>query len=71
MPRLGQEVTTPLGQATVVALNPIKETVSVQFHDQTIKVLPLDQVTREKKEQKQDQQQEKKEEREQEQKDEP
>ena len=74
MPRVGQEVTTPLGPATVVALNPIKETVSVQFHDQTIKVLPLDQVTREKKEQKQDQQQEKekeqKEEREQEQKDE-
>ena len=55
MPRVGHEVTTPLGKATVVALNPIKETVSVQFQDQTIKDLPLDQITREKKEQKQTQ----------------
>lgn len=67
MPRVGHEVTTPLGKATVVALNPIKETVSVQLGDQTIKDLPLDQITREKKEDKPERQQEEKE---QEQKDE-
>jgi len=58
MPRVGHEVTTPLGKATVVAISPIKETVSVQLHDQTIRDIPLDQITREKKEQKQAQQQE-------------
>ena len=58
MPRVGHEVITPLGQATVVAINPIKETVSVQLHDQTTKDIPLDQITREKKEQKQARQQE-------------
>jgi cell fate regulator YaaT (PSP1 superfamily) len=62
MPRVGHEVITPLGKATVVAISPIKETVSVQFHDQTIKDIPLDQITREKKEQKQYQQTEGKEE---------
>ncbi|MBN2186125.1 MAG: stage 0 sporulation family protein [Dehalococcoidia bacterium] len=44
MPRLGQEVSTPFGKAKVVSVSPIKETVSVELKDQTIRELPLDQL---------------------------
>ena len=44
MPRLGQEVSTPFGKAKVVSVSPIKENVSVELKDQTIRELPLDQL---------------------------
>jgi cell fate regulator YaaT (PSP1 superfamily) len=44
MPRLGQEVSTPFGKAKVVSLSPIKEKVSVELEDQTIRELPLGQL---------------------------
>jgi len=44
MPRPGQEVSTPFGKAKVVSISPIKEKVSVELEDQTIRELPLDQL---------------------------
>lgn len=44
MPRLGQEVSTPFGKAKVVSVSPIKEKVSVELEDQTIRELPLNQL---------------------------
>lgn len=45
MPRVNQEVSTPHGKAKVVALNLVKEKVSVRLQDQTIRELTLDQVS--------------------------
>ena len=44
MPRAGQEVSTPLGKAKVLSINPVKETVLVGLEDQNIKEMPLRQL---------------------------
>lgn len=44
MPRVGQGVATLFGKAKVVSVNPLKETVTVEFDDST-KELPLDQLS--------------------------
>ncbi len=44
MPRLGEEVATPFGQAKVVGLNLLKETVSVTTDGQAAKELPLSEI---------------------------
>jgi cell fate regulator YaaT (PSP1 superfamily) len=45
MPRKGQQVSTPSGGGRVVALNPLKETVSVQLESQATVEVPLSKVT--------------------------
>lgn len=45
MPKPGQSVTTPTGKATVVSVNPLKETVTVQLESEASLELPLSQVT--------------------------
>ena len=42
-PRVGQEISTPLGKAKVVNVNPLRETVTVEI-DGAARELPLDQV---------------------------
>ena len=44
LPRLGQRVITPQGEATVVGANPLKETVTVQVRDEAPAEVPLSQV---------------------------
>jgi cell fate regulator YaaT (PSP1 superfamily) len=43
MPQVGQAVSTPFGKAKVVSVNPLKETVTIEF-DNVVKELPLDQL---------------------------
>ncbi len=45
LPRTGQRVSTPMGEATVVGSNPLKETVSVELESQATVELPLDEVS--------------------------
>jgi len=45
MPKGGQRVSTPMGIATVVGSNPLKETVSVELESQAIVELPLSEIT--------------------------
>ena len=45
MPQLGQEVSTPFGKATVISANPLKETITVKFDNETTSELPLNQLT--------------------------
>ena len=45
MPRAGQRVSTPLGIASVVGSNPIKETVRVELESEVTVELPLSEVT--------------------------
>jgi cell fate regulator YaaT (PSP1 superfamily) len=45
-PKIGQEVSTPFGKAKVVSVSQLKEKVSVQLEDQTVRELPLNQVAR-------------------------
>ncbi len=45
MPRAGQRVSTPMGIASVVGSNPIKETVRVELESEMTVELPLSEVT--------------------------
>ena len=45
MPKKGQQVSTPMGIASVVGSNPLKETVSVELESQAIVELPLSEIT--------------------------
>jgi hypothetical protein len=45
MPPIGQQVSTTLGKATVVAVNPLKETVIVQLESQATVELALSDIT--------------------------
>ncbi len=45
LPREGQRVSTPMGVASVVGSNPLKETVLVKLEGQAIVELPLSEVT--------------------------
>ncbi len=45
MPQPGQEVSTPFGKAEVLAASLLKEMVTVKFDGETVKELPLDQLT--------------------------
>ena len=45
MPSLRQEVSTALGNAKVVGINPIKETVTVELETGSTVELPLSQIT--------------------------
>ena len=45
MPKEGQRVSTPMGVASVVGSNPLKETVSVELESQAIVELPLSEIT--------------------------
>jgi len=45
MPKQGQQVSTPMGIATVVGNNPLKEIVSVKLESQAIVELPLSEIT--------------------------
>jgi cell fate regulator YaaT (PSP1 superfamily) len=45
MPRVGQQVSTAMGDATVVGHNPLKETVLVQLESEATVELPLSQVS--------------------------
>jgi len=47
MPKEGQQVSTPMGVATVVGGNPLKETVLVELESQATVELPLSEVTME------------------------
>jgi cell fate regulator YaaT (PSP1 superfamily) len=45
MPKAGQRVSTPMGIASVVGSNPIKETVRVELESEVTVELPLSEVT--------------------------
>jgi len=45
MPKAGQQVSTPMGVASVVGSNPLKETVLVELESKAIVELPLSEVT--------------------------
>ena len=45
MPKAGQRVSTPMGEATVVGNNPLKETVMVQLDSEATVELPLKEVS--------------------------
>lgn len=45
MPRPGQRVSTSSGKAKVISINPMKETVRVEFEDQSTRELPLSQLS--------------------------
>jgi cell fate regulator YaaT (PSP1 superfamily) len=45
LPPVGQAVTTPLGEASVTGVNPLKETVMVQLESQAVVELPLADIT--------------------------
>jgi cell fate regulator YaaT (PSP1 superfamily) len=45
MPKEGQRVSTPMGAATVVGSNPLKEMVSVELESQAVVELPLSEIT--------------------------
>jgi cell fate regulator YaaT (PSP1 superfamily) len=47
LPAIGQQVTTPLGVATVVGTNPLKETVLVKLESEATVELPAAEVKRE------------------------
>jgi cell fate regulator YaaT (PSP1 superfamily) len=47
MPKEGQRVSTPMGAATVVGGNPLKETVQVELESQATAELPLSDITTE------------------------
>jgi cell fate regulator YaaT (PSP1 superfamily) len=49
MPKAGQPVSTPMGTASVIGGNPLRETVSVKLESQTIVELPLSEITIDKK----------------------
>ncbi len=45
LPKAGQRVSTPTGEATIVSSNPLKETVLVEMENQTKVELPLSEIT--------------------------
>jgi len=45
LPRMGQRVSTTMGEATVVGSNPLKETVLVELENQATTELPLSEVS--------------------------
>jgi len=45
LPRVGKKVSTPMGKATVVGSNPLKETVLVELESQATVELPLSEVS--------------------------
>ena len=45
LPKKGQRVSTPMGEATVVGSNPLKETVLVQLESQATVEVPLSEIT--------------------------
>ncbi len=45
MPRIGQTVRTPMGEAKVIDLNPLKETVRVTLDSEATVELPLNKIT--------------------------
>ena len=45
LPRAGQRVSTPMGPASVVGANPLKETVLVEVESGAVVELPLDEVS--------------------------
>jgi len=45
MPRMGQQISTAMGDATVVSSNPLKETVLVQLESEATVELPLSEVS--------------------------
>ena len=45
LPRMGQRVSTTMGEATVVGSNPLKETVLVELESQATMELPLSEVS--------------------------
>lgn len=45
LPKIGQQVSTPQGEARVVGTNPMKETVTVQLENQTNTEVPLSEVS--------------------------
>jgi cell fate regulator YaaT (PSP1 superfamily) len=47
LPPVGQQVTTPMGIATVIGGNPLKETVLVQLESEATVELPLEEIKRE------------------------
>ena len=49
MPRVGQQVTTPLGPAKVVGVNLLKESVMVQLESEAAAEFSLSDITAEKK----------------------
>jgi cell fate regulator YaaT (PSP1 superfamily) len=48
LPKPGQRVQTPMGAASVVGGNPIKETVLVELESQATVEMPLSDITEEK-----------------------
>jgi cell fate regulator YaaT (PSP1 superfamily) len=46
LPRIGEEVSTPGGRATVIVGHRLKESVSVRYDDNRVLELPLAEVTR-------------------------
>jgi cell fate regulator YaaT (PSP1 superfamily) len=49
LPPIGQQVATPMGIATVLSSNPLKETVLVQLESEATVELPLEEIKRESK----------------------
>jgi cell fate regulator YaaT (PSP1 superfamily) len=45
LPKTGSRVSTPMGEATVVGVNPLQETVSVELESQATVELPASKVT--------------------------
>ncbi|MFC1993511.1 stage 0 sporulation family protein [Chloroflexota bacterium] len=45
LPKVGSRVSTPMGEATVVGVNPLQETVSVELESQATAELPASKVT--------------------------
>ena len=45
MPQQGKEISTPLGKATVISTNLLKETVTVKLENEAVRELPLDKLT--------------------------
>jgi cell fate regulator YaaT (PSP1 superfamily) len=45
MPKVGQQVSTHMGEATVVGSNPLKETVLVELQSEAMVELPLSEVS--------------------------
>ena len=51
LPKAGQQVSTPMGKATIVSSNPLKETILVETESRTKVELPLSEITIEDKHQ--------------------
>jgi hypothetical protein len=45
LPKVGQQVVTPLGKATVIGSNPLKETILVEMESQVVVEFPLQRIS--------------------------